>query len=341
MELYVKNWRCIEEARVSLRPVTVFIGGNSTGKSSLAYAAYFLAKISEPEWRDVNKVLAQLYGVSLDGVVRSDGARRFYPVIVEAGGARFEAQSPDNAATPNTKPWRDHYLLPSQRLSFLRLSQLIPKIREAMSKHPETRPFLALASSLFETLKTIPVMPPLYFFLEDLTKLYLGRGFVRRREMGIGTLVEEVMPLLSLIAYSYVDPFITKLQLPLDLAPDGFADSAIIEQFVDAAREDSLLVIEEPEIHKNPITTINLVKHIAARAVEKKLTVVMTTHSDIAIKALLKAVEDKSLETQHVAVYYFERSAENPWTRVRELRVYEDGTIEELPDVERVVSMLF
>ncbi|WP_148682289.1 AAA family ATPase [Pyrobaculum neutrophilum] len=137
VELYVKNWRCIEEARVSLRPVTVFIGGNSTGKSSLAYAAYFLAKVSEPEWRGVNKVLAQLYGVSLDGVVRSDGARRFYPV--EAGGARFEAQSPDNAAAPNAKPWRDHYLLPSQRLSFSRMSQLIPKIREAVSKHPVGR----------------------------------------------------------------------------------------------------------------------------------------------------------------------------------------------------------
>jgi len=43
VRLYVENWRCVEEAEVSLEPVTAFVGRNSTGKSSLAYAPYSIS----------------------------------------------------------------------------------------------------------------------------------------------------------------------------------------------------------------------------------------------------------------------------------------------------------
>jgi len=340
VRLYVRNWRCIEEVEVSLEPITVFIGRNSTGKSSLAYAPYFLAKVVE--WKDANKVLLQLYGVQLDGVVRSDGMQRFYPLVVEVGSSRFEARSASDVSIPESSPWTSGYLLPSQRLGFIKISQFIPKLgREVMGKYPEARVTLAFASFIFEMVRGIPILPPLYFFLEDLMKLYLGKGFLKRRELGdMGALIEESIPFLNLIIYEYEDPF-TKLRLPLDLSPDGFVDSALVRMFVENVPEKSLVVIEEPEIHKNPIQIVEFVRYIAEKAVERGLTLVMTTHSDLALQAIAKAVESKVIEARHTAIYYFERSRENPWTRIRRLEVYEDGTIEELPDVEKVVAALF
>jgi len=67
----------------------------------------------------------------------------------------------------------------------------------------------------------------------------------------------------------------------------------------------------------------------------------MTTHSDLVVQAVAKAVEERTVKPGQVAVYYFERSHEHPWTRVRRIGVYEDGTVEELPDAEKVVAMLF
>jgi len=132
VRLFVRNWRCVEEVEVALEPVTVFIGGNSTGKSSLAYAPYFLTKVVE--WRDANRVLMQLYGVQLDGVVRSAEGKRFYPVVVEAGGSRFEARGPSDITIPEGSPWASGFLLPSQRLSFARVSRFIPRLGRELGR---------------------------------------------------------------------------------------------------------------------------------------------------------------------------------------------------------------
>ncbi len=341
VRLYVKNWRCIEEVEITLAPITVFIGKNSSGKSSLAYAAYFLTKIVE--WRDTNKVLMYLYGTQLDNVVRKCGDERFYPLVIEAEESRFEAYSVNDVRVPESSPWTTGYLLPSQRIAFFKLSQFIPKLsREFVKGFPEARISLMFMLALFESLKAMPVLPPMYLFLEDLTKLYSGKGFLEHYKLeDLGTIVGDITLFSSLITYEYVDPFVKELKLPLDLAPDGPIDSVIIRMFVDKAQENSLLVIEEPENYKNPVRLIELTKYIAEKTVRKKLTVVITTHNDIVVQTLAKAVEEERIKPSDVAIYYFNRDPKKLWTSVRKLEIYEDGTIEDLPDVEKVLTALF
>ena len=67
----------------------------------------------------------------------------------------------------------------------------------------------------------------------------------------------------------------------------------------------------------------------------------MTTHSDILLHAVAKAVEEKRISHEHVSVYYLYRDHQEIWSRARKLEVYEDGTLEELPDVEEVIARLF
>ena len=335
----VRNWRCIENLELELSPITLFIGRNSSGKSSLAYALYFLTKVVE--WRDANKVLTHLYGVDLDGVVRADGNKRYYPIVIEADDNRFEAYGRDKVVIPSRSPWTSSYLLPATRISLFNALQFIGTFVREPPKRPENRMTSLLIHGLIEFIKNVPLPPPTYFFLEDLMRIY---GIVLRREMrmgDLGTLVEVLSPFTILIYYEYIDPYNTDLKLPLYLAPDGFIDSAIIRRFVERAREGSLIVIEEPEIHKNPLWIVDLVKDIVRVAVDRKLTLVMTTHSDILLHAVAKAVEEKRISHEHVSVYYLYRDHQEVWSRARKLKVYEDGTFEELPGVEEVISKLF
>lgn len=44
MLVKIKNWRCIKKIEFDLSKINIFLGQNATGKSSLAYALYFLSK---------------------------------------------------------------------------------------------------------------------------------------------------------------------------------------------------------------------------------------------------------------------------------------------------------
>lgn len=263
LRLYVENWRCIERVEILLRPITVITGDSESGKTSLAYTAFFMAKVVD--YRDVNDLLISLFGSGLDGVVRSHGNVKHYPVVIDIDGARFEAYSTDNFVRPDKSPWSKRYLIPSPRY------------------------------------KIFKYLAP--FIIKDV----------------------------------YVDSH-TGIKLPIMHAPSGYIDAVIIKHFVDTAHEDSLVVIEEPEMHKTAVKTIEVVRHIAETAVKKKLTVIMTTNSDITLHTLSKLIVEGIIKPEYVTVYYLERK---PWTVAREIKVYEDGTMDELPITEKVIELLW
>ncbi len=337
----VVNWRCIEDLTIELSNVTIFVGKNSSGKSSLAYAVYFISKI--PQWRDPIKLLLQLYGEGLDTVARrgSDG-KPSYPVIVEVDNVRFVARSRNEHEVPSSSPWSDSYLLPSQRISFVRLALLLSKAaRRMFLEEPSVRATLLFIGGIIELMKSMPMVSPLPLFLSDYMRMLTGRSYFEEIEVAnLGKLLMRVHTLLSLLELDYQDPY-TDLRLPLDQAPDGFVDSILLTQVVERAPKRSLIVVEEPENHKNPMLLIDLVKRIAVNAVEKDLTIVMTTHSDILLQAIAKAVEEKLIRHSNVAVYHLERCREYPWSAARRLNVYEDGTMDPIPDSEKVVAALF
>ena len=79
-------------------------------------------------------------------------------------------------------------------------------------------------------------------------------------------------------------------------------------------------------------------KRIVKRTLERGLTTIMTTHSDIPILTIAKLISEGQLNPEDVKIYYFTR---DPWTKLREIKVYEDGTLDSLPDTEELVAHLF
>ncbi len=339
MNAKIRNWRCIKEANFDLARINIFLGQNATGKSSLAYALYFLSKVVK---YDFKKLLTMLYGCELKDIVRMERNKRCYPVEISAGKslAKFGGRTRE---TPDESPWNDEFLLPSRRVAYFQALRILPRIAKEIQKSPDSGSFLPLIIGFIKPiLEELPLFPPAEAFFTDLNKALTGYRIesIRGDLKSLGGYVVEVSPLLSLFEFTVSDPY-TNLKLPPEMAPDGQVDALLINLILEKATENSLIVIEEPEIYKNPVYQFEIMEKILDRAINKNLTVVITTHSEIIPLSITKLVGEGNVSADDVRIYYLERTKEEPWTSVRKINVYEDGTLEELPDSEKITAYLF
>jgi hypothetical protein len=335
----VVNWRCIEDLELELSRINVFIGPNSTGKSSLAYAIYFASKSRA---YDPQYLATQLYGCGFDKIARLVENKPQFPVSIKINSSEFSMELKEQkfeVNRPSSSPWTDEFLLPSKRVNYIQLMMLLPKIIGELKGRPEAAFIGSFAGGMLELLKTLPILPPFGLFTLDYIRALTGlrpesaEGGLR----DMGSYMVTIHPLLSLIELTIQDPYI-KLQLPVELAPDGLLDFSISDSMLQRIPENSLVVIEEPEIHKNPLMVREFTERIVKRVLDRRLTLIMTTHSDIPPITMGKLITEKVLRPEEIKVCYFKR---DPWTKVSEIKVYEDGTIESLPDIEELITHLF
>jgi hypothetical protein len=339
IKLKVVNWRCIEDLELGLVRINVFIGPNSTGKSSLAYAIYFASKsrIHEPLY-----LLNQMYGHGFNEIARLVENRPQFPISIKIDDSEFSINKKEQEfeiKRLSNSPWMDEFLLPSKRANYIQIMMLLPKIIRGLRDKPEAAFVGSFAGSLFELLKTIPLFPPFGIFAMDYARALTGLQLesIKGGLKDVGSYIVNIHPLFSLIELTIQDPYI-KLQLPPELAPDGLLDFSIFDSMMERIPENSLVVIEEPEIHKNPLMVKEFTEHIVKKVLDKRLTLIMTTHSDIPLYTMGKLIVEKVLDSEEVKVHYFKR---DPWSKVSEIKIYEDGTLESLPDTEELITHLF
>jgi energy-coupling factor transporter ATP-binding protein EcfA2 len=335
VRLKVVNWRCIEDLELELSRINIFIGPNSTGKSSLAYAIYFASKSKDS---DPRSLLRQLYGCEFDKVARLVDNIPQLPISIRIDGSEFSVELKEqklevtNLLTP---PWTDEFLLPSKRVGYIQILMLLPKIIGELKNKPEA----AFIGSFFELFKTLPIFPPFGMFVSDYVRALTGQRLEPvKGEMGDAGSYIVIYTLFSFLFELYTQDPYTKLQLPAELSPDGLLDFAISDSVMRKAPENSLVVMEEPEIHKNPLRIEKFTENMVKTVLDRKLTLIMTTHSDIPPITVGKLIAKKHLTPEEVKVYYFKR---DPWTKTSEIKVYEDGTLESLPDTEELITHLF
>ena len=147
-------------------------------------------------------------------------------------------------------------------------------------------------------------------------------------------------------------PFINIFKLPLRVtypisimvkdSPSGLVDYTILNIMISKAKNNSLIVIEEPESHKNPVMQVELMKNLVKAVKEKNLTLALTTHSETIIHSVLKEIEEGNISSDDVKLHHFIRSEQEPWTEIKKINVHEDGSLEEpLEDfIEAFVELL-
>jgi len=372
INLRVVNWRCIESLEFELAKLNVFIGPNSTGKSSLAYSVYFASK---SKTYDPQYLMTQLYGHDFNMVARLVDNKPQFPISIRIADSEFSVKPEPLLKLPelpekdeeqkieekeveveenegersfditrlSKSPWVDEYLLPSRRVDYVHIISFLPKITHELRAKPEgeavTRMFGSWIGGFFELIKALPILPPFGIFASDYTKALTGfqAAPFGGKLSEAGSYIIKISPLFSLIEHTFYDPY-TRLQLPAELAPDGLLDFSIFDGVTQRIPANSLVVIEEPEIYKNPLKLMEFTEHMVDRVLDRKLTLITTTHSDIPLTTMAKLVREETLEAEDVKIYYFKR---DPWTKISEIKLYEDGTLERLPDAEELITRLF
>jgi AAA15 family ATPase/GTPase len=344
VKLKVVNWRCIENLELELGRVNIFIGKNSTGKSSLAYAIYFASKSARVE--NPQSLLLQMYGHDFNEVARLVENKPQFPISIKIDDSEFSVNKKEQEFKINKlprSPWTREFLLPSKRISYIQILMLLPKIMSQLKSRPEATLIGSFVTPLVELFKSLPILPPFGIFAIDYLEASTGLKLpvLESKPRDIGSYIVKIYPLFIFVELIFQDPYIN-LQLPLELAPDGSIDFGIFDSMVERIPENSLVVIEEPEIHKNPLTVKDFTEHIVKKVYNKRSTLIMTTHSDITLLALGKLVsEEKILKPEEIKIYYFKRDKCDPWSKISEIKMYEDGTLDSLPDTEEVITKLF
>jgi len=189
-KLRLKNWRSVKEAEIDLAPITVFIGANSSGKTNILDALYFLRESSE------DGILQAVQNRGGAEKVRSLGADPIGPVEIEFS---FKADALGDELT---------YLL---GLKFNEPITIIPEVSEYLEsgnkpllemKHGGLVQFLEPGDDGLKLMRN----PPLAF--EQTSLSVLGRDPTRRAMYQTfqfmterwQMLDENFMPPLSLVA---------------------------------------------------------------------------------------------------------------------------------------------
>jgi len=338
MKLKITNWRCIADETLTLSKINIFFGKNSTGKSSVAYAIYMLGSLHE---KDPDSLAGALFGTNLQSLVRIENGDKKYPLKLSLKSGDKESsitlESSGDLEVRRDQIWSDVHIVVAGRygllLTYFSISDFLSSIIKGKASKEEKEVAIRLFSAFSQFIDIIlksPVLAPLPIFIEEILKACGVKVKPEKRELfGIGGFEFTPLILVSSAVLKYHDMINKSLELTAKEAPAGLVDSTILNLIVSKADNNSLIVIEEPEEHKNPLMQIGLMRDLIKAVKEKNLTLVLTTHSEIIIHSVLKEIEDGNIKPDDVKLYYFIRSKEVPWTKIKEIKVLEDGSLEE------------
>lgn len=100
----------------------------------------------------------------------------------------------------------------------------------------------------------------------------------------------------------------------LPICLDGFGTNQLVQVLlaIAMANKEGLIIIEEPEIHLHPRSQENLCQVFIKQVNEESKQLIVTTHSEHILYALVNAVKDKRLTKDDLSIYYFEEKTTEP-----------------------------
>ena len=107
-------------------------------------------------------------------------------------------------------------------------------------------------------------------------------------------------------------------KVPVNLADAGFGGSQVIPIIVEGffAQEDSLILLEQPEIHLHPRAQ-GVLGDLLVDIANEGRRLIVATHSEHMLGRIQTNIAEGSISKDDVAVYYFQPGETG--TRVREL----------------------
>ena len=250
-----------------------------------------------------------LYGFDSRSVVRVEDGNLCYPVeiMVDRFFVKIERKTKyeitedldkvehtiSSISASDRSPWNEEYLLPSRRVAYFQALRFLPKLAEEIQKKPDSKAIIPFVVGFLKPIiEELLLFPPAQVFFSDLNRALTDYKIepIKGSLKSLGYYMVEITPLIALFTFTVQDPF-TEYKIPAEIAPDGQIDQMLIDLIMEKSIENSLIIIEESEIYKNPVFQFEMMEKISELAVRKNLTVVMTSHSEIIPLSLAKLVE--------------------------------------------------
>ena len=309
----LENFKCFRRVSINSKLLTVLIGPNGTGKSSILQALLLLG-----QW-DYRNQVPRYEGQFITLSDPEEMFPAFSPESVlrlsiggETGGQNFQfaVRLPD-----------PEHIQQAASQEFL---QVTSALRFVPAARGLVRPSYALGSEIEEP---ISLHDGLATEKQLATNLAYCRGSeetlsaLLKKVTGTGFRVDAVPP--QSVAVKSLSP-----AGPVNIVSEGFGANALIQllyQLV-AAEKGATVLIEEPEIHLHPRAQAELGDVLADTAKAKDKQMIMTTHSEHLVERLLLLVAEGTLTPDDLAIYSFSKDEDGECFAV-EIEVTGNGQV--------------
>ena len=364
----LSDFKCFKLLKLPLRPMTLLSGTNASGKSSVIQALAILHQtVRDHEWSSrlmLNGGAVQL-GTTADVIDQVHGHRAFSLSLHEDDGSSVQwlaegdrtelamtvkhvrvsfADGTDRVATGAE---RLRYLLPHDALSSAKARSLADRLRQltyltAERLGPrETYPLEDLGpvvgpqgqhtASVLHAEGEKHILKGLAIQGTASTLLHQAQARMDRFFPGCEFIVREV-PKANLVTLGIRTSRSMEFHRPVHT---GFGLTQVLPIVVAAlsAARDSLLLIENPEVHLHPAGQAHMgefLTEIAAAGVQ----VILETHSDHVLNGIRRAVKRNALSPEAVALHFFQQRKDDDEsaTQVQSPVLDRDGNIDSWPD---------
>jgi predicted ATPase len=359
IKLHIKDFGPIHEADLDIKPLTVFIGRNDTGKSYAAMLLYSLIKahmiskakrskyesmkLKEYLKNSITKQIERIFDNYLEELVNknSKDMKMQFTFKVDSKGYDFliskdqtNIQLFDDTKLEDLVFKRDTIPLPSSRSGLLQTYLLIEAERiEDESELVET-----------DLTKEYPLPGNIADFIYLLLKYSIkqigeNKELIKRFEKILGGKI------ISELGRLYFHDERYGLDIDINKTSSGIQEltpSYLVIKHFDL--KNIMLIIEEPEAHLHPELIINMTR-VLTWLVRKGAYVIITTHSDYLFSKLnlliklskvdkdkrvkLGYTEDEYLKPDEVSAYLFKYSQELRSSMAEKLTVGDEGVPED------------
>ena len=363
----LRHFKCFETLELPLRPLTLLSGANASGKSTVMQALVLLHQtMREHEWSSrlmLNGSVVQL-GTAADMIDQVHGRRGFEITLLDGESSRFlwefEGERDEmsmavgraRGETDAGDPWDVsgseplHYLLPTglgnhsltdrlRGLTYLTAERLGPR-EHYVFDDPQLTPVVGPRGehtvSVLHSGRDARVLDELAIEGVSPTRFLQVEARMARFFPGCVLAIERV-PHANAATLGIRISSGTDFQRPVHT---GFGLTQVLPIVVAAlsAGSGDLLLIENPEVHLHPAGQAAMggfLAEVAAAGVQ----VMIETHSDHVLNGIRRAVGDRKLPGDDVALYFFRPRREDGASgepQVLSPIMDADGNIDSWPD---------
>lgn len=349
----IKNFKCFEELRLSLKNLTLVTGVNGTGKSTITQALLLLRQSNDDKMIDLHNQ------VKIDGdLVDLIDASSMRYAFNDERDIEIVLTTDDDECTFVIKDAIDDkkeaVCVPSENLDmilgscslfsedfvYLYADRTPPQRNYVKGSNSKTdsrlgdkhgnRTAFRLYQAIAEGEKLS--VPALLLSAEDDTVIGNVSAWINKI-MGSSVQISATQESTEQVRIDYTKRIngLDVTASPLNVA---FGNSYIlpIVLAILTAPVGSLVIVENPEAHLHPSAQFRM-GQLLAIAAENGIQLIVETHSDHLLNGIRVSAKNEEIQAEHVEIHYIEQDEENPaFHKDTRILLEEDGTLNEWPN---------